>query len=359
MAAAVEEHRWWDREPVKAWAPLAALLAIALQTVAYAGYQAFYAAFGVGADEVGFEYTQTLRRTSAPLALSFIFILLLVSVLGLALALVVPMLRGSESERTRELRHTYPRRALRQAGLVVAFMTALSVILRMFHGSAVLFLGSSAIVALLSFDAWRSHVNVEPSTVSVFLEPRPQRGLRHLLILVAALTIGGSIRDWRLVPVFAVTIFGVDRALSPDTSAEAPSFYERLLRVPTWFVGIAALLTLGSLALGLVAQLDWTFRLAHLDQKLRRVRSGAELSFQPFAPFGLIQPQALIVRVSWIGANAPAPFLDVDSKTQVRLLTYFGHNSGTAVFYDPKSGNVLRLPSGSVYLERHPPDIPS
>jgi hypothetical protein len=292
-----EDRRWWDRDPVKVWAPLAAVVAAWLQTVAYAGYQAFYAAFDVRADEVGFDYTGTLRRSAVPIFISFVLALLVLSFLAVILPLVgrAMLVAGRDKERSRQLTQAYPGRAERQAVLLVVWIVFMVVVAWLTQGVVTL-AGSGAVTAgLLALDALRSRARDEPSTLSLFLEPRRQRGLRHLLVLVLATAVGAGVRDWRLLPLFAIGLYWADRTFSAETADRAPSFWERVRLVPLGFVSAATVLLVAGLALGLVSQLDWTLRAAHLDRKLRQVHAGQALSFEPFAPFGLIQPQALAV----------------------------------------------------------------
>lgn len=120
-----EESSWWDRDPIKLWAPLAALFVALLQTAAYAGYQVFYGAFGVAADEVGFDYSSILRRTSVTIAISFITTVLLLSILTLLIPFGVKLYRAGEVDnRSRALTQPYPDRAGWQAGLIFVWLLA-------------------------------------------------------------------------------------------------------------------------------------------------------------------------------------------------------------------------------------------
>lgn len=129
-------------------------------------------------------------------------------------------------------------------------------------------------------------------------------------------------------------------------------------RIPFWPVIVVADIGIAALALGLVAQLDWTLRVADLDEKIQAVRAGRELSIEPFAPFGLIQPQAQEVTATWIGqAPAPPSLSEVVGHPPGRPLILFGQNSGTTVLYDRGMNVVLRVPSGSVHMVTSVPEL--
>ena len=353
-------RHWWDRDPVKLWAPMAALVAAWLQTVAYAGYQAFYAAFGVRADEVGFDYTGTLRRSSVAIFISFAMVLLFLAFLAMLLPFVgVTWVAGSESGRSSQLARDYPARARRQLGLGAAWTLTLVVTARLTEERVTVAVYVVVSACLLALDAGWSRLRGEPSTLSVFLEPRPQRGVRSLLVLGAALAIGAGVNDWRMLPLVAVSVFWFDRAVSRDTADRAPAFTERIRLVPLGFVSALATVVIAGVAVGLVTDLDWTLRLAHLDAKRLKVRGGDALGFEPFAPFGLIQPQALRVAASWIGSDPPpAPFPPpVDGRPQPYRLTLFGRDSGTTVLYDSATTPFCGCRPGSLYVTSAVPEV--
>ncbi len=123
---------------------------------------------------------------------------------------------------------------------------------------------------------------------------------------------------------------------------------------------VIADIAIAAVALTLVAQLDWTLRLAHLDEKTRAVRAGNELPFEPFAPFGLIQPRVQEVVVTWIGQDPAPSSLSADgANSPDRPVLLFGQNSGTTVLYDRTMNTILRVPSGSVYMVTSARGIPN
>jgi hypothetical protein len=347
-----EDRRWWERDPVKLWAPIGALVAAGLQTQAYAGYQAFYGEFGVRADEVGFDYAGTLRRSSVPIFVSFALVLITLSLLALIGPPFVRLLwvAGRDDERSRLLASSYPRRGGRQTSLFVVWTFLSLILLRVFHGVTAL-VGVVIVTGVsLVLDGVFSSARNEPSTWNLFLQPRPQGGLRHLLVLAGALVLGSQIHGWVQLPVFVVAIYGLDRALDKNRPDRAPPFRQRISQIPFGPVTALAVLVVGVLAVVLVSELDWSFRVAHLDVKARQVRAGGGLAFEPFAPFGLIQPQALRVTVTWIGSTPAPPPFEVGGRATPLVLTLFGQDSGTAVFYEASTETVFRLPSGSVSM---------
>lgn len=361
MKSATAGPRWWERDAVRIWAPLAAVLAACLQTFAYAGYQGFYGEFGVDASEVGIDYSSILKRTATPLALSLVAVVVLLAFIGLVVPAGIALWRsGRESERDRELQRAYPARGGRGILLFCVWLLLVRIVAPLTDGVATLIALLAVTTLAICTDAWFAKRGGEPSTLSLFLEPRLQGGFRHLLVLTLAVLAGAAVGEgWLALLVVGPAIFWIDRSLSPPTgTAPPPPFTERLRRLPLWFVSMFTLLVAAGVAFILVLQLDWTLQVAHLEKKIGLVRAGGELPFSPFAPFGLIQPQARRVTVRWLAQEPPRLFLDPMGNRRPVALTFFGEGSGRAVFFDPQSRTVVRVPSGSVYMESQVGEIP-
>jgi hypothetical protein len=88
-----DSRRWYDREPLSIWLPLAAVAGGTVQTVAYVGYKLFYNSFGVRPEEVGYEYTSLIPRTAFQLALISSGVIAFLGLLSLSAAFYGGMLK--------------------------------------------------------------------------------------------------------------------------------------------------------------------------------------------------------------------------------------------------------------------------
>jgi len=98
-------RRWYDREPVKVWLPISAVAAATIQTTAYLNYKLFYARFNVRPEEVGYDYTSVLPRTTIQVAGFLLLLLMFLSAASVVVALIAADRLTDARETTSEVRN--------------------------------------------------------------------------------------------------------------------------------------------------------------------------------------------------------------------------------------------------------------
>lgn len=345
------KRRWYDREPLAIWLPLAAVAGGTVQTVAYVGYKLFYNSFGVRPEEVGYEYTSLIPRTAFQLALIISLALLLLSVLSFSIAfygvLLKPILddwRGPKSSTMKDIG------GRGWAVAIVSCMCALGVhAATAVSGSNFLgvILGFYVALLLIGHAHARSEGRAESSLLSALLAPRVYRGNRRLILIGA----GAALPTLDVSPgpetilMTVLVLYGFDRMI--------PVVDKREVDAPgggrsKWLWRATVLGSTGAIAFVFLAALSAVLEASHLDSKVQQVRSGHRLTYSVLNPFVLAEPRADPVRVRWVAGRPPSPFT-----RKPRVLTYLGQNGGTSVFLDTRIAPeaVYRVPASAVTIE--------
>jgi hypothetical protein len=373
-----------QREPLRLWAPVAAILAAALQMAAYTGYKLFYQSFGVTPEETGIEYSSILVRSALQLLLLFVVVLLLLTTLSLMVSFYPALgwlfYRWNRSREAGNLARIFPSRASRYGALGIVwfagFLGGFIVLARLSSGSKVdggitvfvLFVWPLLLAVLGEHLYLRLRSRPEPSLMDLCVSDVMVGGIRRITLFFGALLLGSAMPSASILDMMevALAVFVLDAIASRimDASVGKSAHLTRVRDIlrSRWLrdAFIFALLMLVTF-IG-VGSFDRLIRLSKIDSMVTEVANGGQLTYQPnqLNPFLLAQPKAISVEVLWISSAQPPDGFEPQgadrSTVPSRRLTYFGQAQGAAVFYDKDSPNgtpvVRRLPVGSIEI-RH------
>jgi len=363
---------------VSLWAPVAAVLAAALQMAAYTGYQLFYESFRVSPDETGLEYSTILVRSALQLLLLFSLVLLLLVMLSALIAFYGSLgyvyYRWKRRGEARNLGRLFPQRASRYgllpivwlvAVLAAAFLTSLGLPKSIFSDAGTYFflllVMPSLAVVIGEHVYLRYRGRAEPSLLDLCSNDMTVGGLRRVVLIGASMLVGFSTGGrFSLLGALGATlsVLVLDAVVSRIMDVKVSRTARRVTLVEIlrsrWLRNVVFLLVLSLAPLLALGASDRLIRLSQIEPMVNDVRNGKQLTYEPLRvnPFLLAQPKALSVEVLWV-SNVPPP-KGFEAKREgdppSRQLTYFGRAQGTAVFYDTKEDVVWRLSVGSIEI---------
>jgi hypothetical protein len=312
---ATTPRRWYEREPLAIWLPLAAMATATIQTVAYAGYKFFYGSFGVRPQEVGYDYTSLIPTNAFQLALITSFALLLLGVGSVVFAIwgvmLKPIVDDLRAPGTSAVDTAQPRARLvkifgrivyvawldstvdepaeapaRDPGLrplalaISSMIGALAIVNASGLGASAflaLWLVISLVLLLIGHLHARDKGRPERSVLSSLLAPRAYRGSRRLIVIGLAASSSAAAVAYGPGPLLAVVaaIFVADRVTPVVDVREEPvpgGGRSRWLRAVT-ILGSTGLIVLAGLLFALPAAL----RASNLDHKVQQVLVGSDL----------------------------------------------------------------------------------
>jgi hypothetical protein len=351
--------RWHDREPLRVWVPLSALIAAVIQTIAYLGYKTFYLSFGVRPEEVGYDYATLFPRTILQVTLLFLLALFALGLLSAIFALYgafgLGMFRvgkGAEAQRDSRAGSRQLNIAVGASALVFVFLS-----IGAFRGPSLFawFFAGLILATVFLEHVLALRASQQPwSWLMAFSRPRAYRGGRRLALIGAATWIvvtydvtGGE------ALLIVLGVYAADR-LIPVVNPAPLNRVEGGGSSP-WLWGLVVLLVTG-----VVATLALTY-FGNLvpkgvRDKQQRVRAGMSLVYDPVDPFVLAEPQADRVLVRWVGVRATPPL----KRDEDVAMTFLGQNNGVSVFLhvSVKGTVVYRFPTGMVAMSSIDPHYP-
>jgi hypothetical protein len=189
------------------------------------------------------------------------------------------------------------------------------------------------------------------SVLASLLEPRAYRGARRLVIIAGAVALGvtyGSAGALTIIGTI-VMVYLLDRFLPVVDPVDQSGDVVPGGGTSRWLRAVSILAATGLTVIGFLSALPAIIRASNLDAKVASVRAGHRLTYGKLNPLAFAEPRAEPVRVRWVAQNPPDPFTSGRS----RSLTYFGQNSGTAVFLDlhVSPTAIYRLPVSALAIE--------
>jgi hypothetical protein len=353
--AAATTKRWFDREPLKIWIPVSAVLTGVLQTVGYLGYKDFYQQFGVKPEEVGYDYASLFPRTAFQITL-----VVTLALLGLALTSLLFAIAGAGASSganvgVLELISKREWKAAVAAGTgskgTLLIICVFGLVLNNPVGLLI-----PAIVTLLAV-AWQHALPLENRSAPVY---RDSRRLLMLLVFAGALVLFKSEdADWRWPFGIALAVFAIDRSIPVRPVREKLVVGDG---IPQWLLGTLFLAAFAAAAFAALVAFGF-YGEDRIMVKVEQVKHGQSLAYDPLNLWAIAEPRADRVAVRWIAPHPPPPFAACSKEPcDEVLLTYFGQSAGTSVFLSAERApdqstralrpalEVYRLPTSAVVM---------